>query len=999
MSDGPPAGRRIGPFTVIAELGRGGMGAVYRARHDETGAEYALKVILPVAGFDDAEDALARFQREAELHARLEPHANLVRVLSVGGAGHARYCAMELVDGESLEDRARRETVPLREAARLIAEVSRGVAHAHRRAVLHRDIKPANVVIDERGTPRLIDFGLALDAALTRLTETGISVGTPAFMAPEQVDPVLAGAPVGPASDVYGLGATLYMLLTGRPPFGDGRDARSTLTDVVGGEIEPPSRHRAGLPPDLEAVCLKALARHPDDRYASADALADDLQRWRAGTPVEAAVASPLVRGLRRVAPSSRWQRFVIVAGTVLLVSAAALGGQQLLARVLAVPLPKRVSRLESRVDLRGFDEAAMNELAALRSGTLPPEVEERVELLERLERLVAGSERDGAGDDAAALARLVRPGGEIAPRRLDLCCARLIAAEHAVGLDAIHHGESPVRPAKPSAARIIARALADGEAGLSPPPDAGAFDGLLRAAPDRAGRLWNARARERSSGEAGPIDLDAALEAHTEAALLGHPANAAWSTELHVHAVERIAEAFEELIGATGGEPSTSGSSSRRQAPDASRERIHRIGDLLCRAPGQPRLSSLLTLRLQTLLPYDVIAQRSRGRAAVLDHLLLASLLDRYGAWPAASEPTHARHVLVEGQTLSKSIELELIELELKRPPERRNPFRLIFLAIASPRDRDPTILRAIEAAEAIGSETTAFHTHMGFLHIRTLAKRGWPDADATARSKVALRAHRKRAIELNAETRWPRPPLDLFETGLDPGLGPRPSIEELAALVESAREKQWESLEPAVEISNIGGLPSSSSIQFGRVIGALGTLATLRSNEGPELGRCDAERGGVDDLVRQALELERDDRVQSFLQISREVAWYSGSSIRLAAAAHHQRHGRLDEAFAAALGAVHKVEATPALFESAKYRRQIDLFEACMATAELARRYEGPEHFWSCLCRAAAALCDPIVAAHGTESSHIEMVVAVLPKYFHELARRRSGLTWLDR
>ena len=261
----PGARRRVGPYELLEELGRGGMGAVYRARHLKTGQECALKT-LHQGG--DAEDQ-QRFRREADLAWQLE-HPGIVRVLDVGSDGPLRYLGLELLSGGSLQTRlARQGPLPIAEVLRIGAALADALQHAHEGGVLHRDLKPANVILDGAGDPKLADFGLAQGPSGHSLTTTGSILGTPAFMAPEQARD---SKRVDERTDVYGLGATLYCLLTGRPPVvaGSLHEALAMLES----QSPPPLRSlRPAASAELEAVLRCALARDPGDRYASAAAL------------------------------------------------------------------------------------------------------------------------------------------------------------------------------------------------------------------------------------------------------------------------------------------------------------------------------------------------------------------------------------------------------------------------------------------------------------------------------------------------------------------------------------------------------------------------------------------------------------------------------------------------------------------------------------------------------------------------------------------------------
>jgi hypothetical protein len=290
--------RQLGPYLLLRELGRGGMGIVYAARHAQLGRDVALKVMSADLGTADAQ-AVARFRREAETAGRLR-HPGIVQVHDFGQAGGQLYLAMDLVEGESLASRLKRGPLPWAEAGALLLQVTRAVAHAHAAGVLHRDLKPDNILIDASGCPRVTDFGIARDLsdARERLTRTGQMLGTPAFMPPEQASGEKAF--VGPASDVYALGATLYAALAGRPPF-DG-----PVMVVVKKVLTDPPPPLEGLPAPLAAVLDRCLEKHASDRYPDAGALAVALEEALAASdegtatpprraPVVAAVVGALV--------------------------------------------------------------------------------------------------------------------------------------------------------------------------------------------------------------------------------------------------------------------------------------------------------------------------------------------------------------------------------------------------------------------------------------------------------------------------------------------------------------------------------------------------------------------------------------------------------------------------------------------------------------------------------------------------------------------------------
>ncbi len=292
----PPAASgpaRLGPFRVERELARGGMGVVYAAFHEGLGRRVALKLLRAGQGADPEE--VERFRFEAQAAARLK-HPHIVGIHDVGRTADGWYLAMDLVEGESLQARIAREgALPPEEAARLLEVIARAVHYAHGRGILHRDLKPHNVLLDAQGAPHLADFGLAKDASRAEagLTVTGQVLGTPAYMSPEQAsgDPAL----VDRRSDVWGLGATLYAALTGRPPY-EGASVVNIIAALSSRDPRPASRLRPGLDRDLETVVMTCLERDPARRYASAEAVAADLARWQRDEPLQARRAGPLTR-------------------------------------------------------------------------------------------------------------------------------------------------------------------------------------------------------------------------------------------------------------------------------------------------------------------------------------------------------------------------------------------------------------------------------------------------------------------------------------------------------------------------------------------------------------------------------------------------------------------------------------------------------------------------------------------------------------------------------
>jgi serine/threonine protein kinase len=306
---------RIGQYEVIKELGRGGMGVVYLAHQTSLHRQVALKV-LNINLQSDPEDA-ARFESEAKLAASLR-HPNIVQIFEVGEQDGFAFMAMEYVEGGSLHQfLAKNEIMSPTAAAALLEPLARAMHHAHQRGIIHRDLKPANILISDYGfpiadsktgqiqedvqsenrnpksaIPKITDFGLAKNINQSmHLTATGVALGTPSYMSPEQAKDDRKY--IGPVSDVYSLGAILYECLTGEPPFA-GSTPVITMQQVVRGRPTPPSKHRPEVPKELERTCLKCLEKNPKSRYPSAEALADALRTFLDGATDK--VSAPTAR-------------------------------------------------------------------------------------------------------------------------------------------------------------------------------------------------------------------------------------------------------------------------------------------------------------------------------------------------------------------------------------------------------------------------------------------------------------------------------------------------------------------------------------------------------------------------------------------------------------------------------------------------------------------------------------------------------------------------------
>lgn len=290
---GPPG------YEVLEELGRGGMGVVYKARRIQDKRVVALKMFAPDGQV--GADGLARFRREAQAVAQLQ-HLNLVQLEEIGEHQGLPFYTMEFVAGGNLDRKLCGTPLLAKDAARLVEQLARAIYHAHEHGIVHRDLKPSNVLLSEEGTPKVTDFGLAKHlqgepegsaASPGELTATGAVLGTPSYMAPEQA--AGRGKDAGPAADIYALGAILYECLTGRPPF-RGPTPLYTLMQVVSEESVPPRRLNRQVPPDVETICLKCLRKDPRRRYADAAQLADDLGRFAEGRRILARPVGPGTR-------------------------------------------------------------------------------------------------------------------------------------------------------------------------------------------------------------------------------------------------------------------------------------------------------------------------------------------------------------------------------------------------------------------------------------------------------------------------------------------------------------------------------------------------------------------------------------------------------------------------------------------------------------------------------------------------------------------------------
>jgi serine/threonine protein kinase len=290
-----PAARPFGKYVIHRVLGRGGMGVVYEAWDPGNNRKVALKTLL--ARPSEVRKDEERFSREIRLGETLPPHPNIVSLYDAGVVEGKRYLAMEYIEGISFD--AWREAHPgsLREQVAILRDVARAVHHAHARGIMHRDLKPQNILVDTAGRPHVTDFGLAKavnEEAVVALTAAGMAVGSPTYMSPEQAR---GQKGVDARTDLWSIGVMLYEALAGRPPF-RGKSPIQVLQQAVREPAVPPSRiaKEENLPPTdpfLEAVCLRALSKKPEDRHPAGDALADELERWLSGKAVAPDAAKP----------------------------------------------------------------------------------------------------------------------------------------------------------------------------------------------------------------------------------------------------------------------------------------------------------------------------------------------------------------------------------------------------------------------------------------------------------------------------------------------------------------------------------------------------------------------------------------------------------------------------------------------------------------------------------------------------------------------------------
>jgi tetratricopeptide (TPR) repeat protein/tRNA A-37 threonylcarbamoyl transferase component Bud32 len=419
----------LGPwehYELLEEIGRGGMGVVYKARDRKLNRLVALKMIR--AGSQADAEHVVRFLTEAEAVAQLQ-HANIVPIYEVGRCNGLPYFTLELVGGGSLARKLWGGPLSAGAAARLVEQLAQGIQAAHQRGIVHRDLKPDNVLLAEDGTPKITDFGLAKHVESGEgLTVTGVIVGTPSYMAPEQARGKTKSEEVGPAADIYALGAILYEVLTGRPPF-KAATTMDTLWQVVHDEPVPPSQLQSKTPRDLETICLKCLRKAPEHRYASAAALAKDLRLFQAGQPIQACPVGRvewIAKWARRRPAVAALSAALLLAVTVGLMLVTWKWREESAARALAEIKERQAEEANEAAETAAAAERSAKEVAESRLEQikktneilvsvfrdLNPSLEEKdgppllVQLGERLDKATELMERGGVGD-ALAGARL----------------------------------------------------------------------------------------------------------------------------------------------------------------------------------------------------------------------------------------------------------------------------------------------------------------------------------------------------------------------------------------------------------------------------------------------------------------------------------------------------------------------------------------------------------------------------------------------------------------
>jgi WD40 repeat protein len=359
-SAAPDTPRQVGRFRVFGRLGAGAFGTVYRAHDPQLDREVALKV--PQTGTLESPKAVERFLREARAAARLR-HPHIVAVHDAGQDGPLYYIATEFIQGQTLARAIEAAPFDFRAAAHVVRKLGEALAYAHRLGIIHRDVKPANVMLDAAGEPHLMDFGLAYrHGTEEKLTQDGALLGTPAYMAPEQAAGQKGKAQ--PASDQYALGVVLYELICGRLPFAG--PVSVVLYNVMNREPPAPRRLRPGVPKDLETICLKAMTKRPEQRYAGCGEFADDLRRWLDRQPIRARRVGPVERLARwcRRQPVAASAAGVAVACLLVVAAVLLVSGSKMAASALAAYSAEQKAKEAHEAEEQAKAEAAREQQA-----------------------------------------------------------------------------------------------------------------------------------------------------------------------------------------------------------------------------------------------------------------------------------------------------------------------------------------------------------------------------------------------------------------------------------------------------------------------------------------------------------------------------------------------------------------------------------------------------------------------------------------------------------
>jgi len=596
-SPAEPPGELAARFEVLDVLGRGGMGVVYRARDVESGREVALKVLRP--GRERSDELRKRLRREGELTAGLH-HPGIVGVHAAGETEGRAWLAYELVEGaRTLEEALAQGPEPAR-ALEWIRQVAEATAHAHARGVVHRDLKPANVLIDAADRARVADFGLAWAVGAESLTRSDAIVGTPSYLPPERL--AQTGDPRAPTGDVWALGILLYRALAGRSPY-SARTLAELAAQVTGSDPPPPSRSDPGIPAALDAVCRRALARRPAERYPDAGAFARDLAGALEGGPV--------------LALRARRRRLLLLLGAAVVGAALLLG--------LHRPAPPAEPGADVAAAIERAAAGAPRARAEL--GRLLERAELPARLAARAHLALAAAPADGAGADADAAAWR----------------ERLAHAERAAAL------------APPALAPSVARARAAALAALGRPVEAG-------RAYLAAGRADEARAALAAAGGEGASPAAALLAAALARAagrdphdVLG-PALARWPDEAGLRAAAARAAllagrpaAARDLLERPGGEPVAAGAwgDLARRLTAAPPGRLPDLAGLEA-APADLRLAAARALLADARRELALRDREADPRQRVPRTLLVGGRATRHGEPPGAAERTRRAEAAV---------------------------------------------------------------------------------------------------------------------------------------------------------------------------------------------------------------------------------------------------------------------------------------------------------------------------------------------------------------